>query len=38
MVEIAHDCSPEALVGQMTSLSASTGLGFDSPLLQRRPW
>ena len=37
-VEIAHDCSPEALVGQMTSLSASTGLGFDSPLLQRRPW
>jgi hypothetical protein len=37
-VELAHDGSPEALVGQMTSLSATTGVGFDAPLFQRRPW
>jgi hypothetical protein len=37
-VEIAHDGSPDALVGQMTSLSATTGLGFDAPFFQRRPW
>jgi hypothetical protein len=37
-VEIAHDGSPDALVGQMTSLSATTGLNFDAPLFQRRPW
>ncbi len=37
-IEIAHDGSPDALVGQMTSLSSSTGLGFDAPLFQRKPW
>ncbi len=36
--EIAHDCSPDALVGQITSLSAAEGLGFDAPMFQRRPW
>ncbi len=37
-VEIAHDGSPQALVGQVTSLSASTGLGYDATLFQRQPW
>ena len=35
-VEIGHDGSPQALVGQVTSLSASTGLGYDSTLFQRQ--
>ncbi len=37
-VEIAHWGSPQALVGQVTSLSASTGLGYDATLFQRQPW
>ena len=37
-VEIVHDGSPQALVGQVTSLSASTGLGYDATLFQRQPW
>jgi len=37
-VEIAHTGSPEALVGQVTTLSATTGLGFDSMLFQRKVW
>ncbi len=37
-VEIAHTGSPDALVGQVTSLSAVTGLGFDSMLFQRKVW
>jgi hypothetical protein len=37
-VEVTHDGSPEALVGQVTSMSASTGLGYDSTMFQRRPW
>jgi len=37
-VAVTHTCSPEALVGQLTSLSAGTGLNFDSSLFQRRPW
>ena len=35
-VEIAHDGSPQALVGQVTSLSATTGLGYDSMFFQRQ--
>jgi hypothetical protein len=37
-VEIAHDGSPDALIGQMTSLSALTGLGFDAKMFSRVPW
>jgi len=37
-MEIVHTGSPEALVGQVTSLSASTGLGFDSTLFKRQVW
>ncbi len=37
-VEIAHTGSPQALVGQVTSLSATTGLGYDATLFQRQPW
>jgi hypothetical protein len=37
-VEITHDGAPGALVGQMTSLSATTGLGFDAPLFVRDSW
>lgn len=37
-IDIAHNGSPDALVGQMTSLSSTTGLGFDAPLFQRKPW
>lgn len=37
-VEITHTASPEGLVGQVTSLSSSTGLGFDSPIFQRKAW
>jgi hypothetical protein len=37
-VELVHTASPEGLVGQVTSLSASTGLGYDSVFFQRRPW
>jgi len=37
-VEVAHTGSPEALVGQVTSLSGTTGLNFDSPMQQRRAW
>jgi hypothetical protein len=37
-VEISYDGAPGALVGQVTSLSATTGLGYDSMLFQRNPW
>jgi len=37
-VAVAHDCSPEALIGQLTSLSGEQGINFDSALFQRRPW
>jgi hypothetical protein len=37
-VDVAHDGSPEALVGQVTTISGSTGINFDSPFHQRRPW
>jgi hypothetical protein len=34
-VEIAHDGPPEGLVGSQTTLSGSTGLSFDTLMLQR---
>ncbi len=37
-VEVYHTASPEGLVGQVTSLSSTTGLGFDSTLFQRKTW
>lgn len=37
-VEIVHTGSPEALVGQVTSLSATTGIAYDSAFFQRKPW
>jgi hypothetical protein len=37
-VEVAHNGSPEAIVGQVTTLSVTTGLNFDSQLQQRKPW
>jgi hypothetical protein len=37
-VEVAHTGSLEAIVGQVTSLSGTTGLNFDSQLQQRKPW
>ena len=36
--EVAHNCSPGAMVGHQTSLSSSTGLNFDSPFESRQPW
>ena len=37
-VAITHDGPPGGLVGQMTSLSATTGLGFDSTMFTRDSW
>jgi hypothetical protein len=37
-VEIAHTGSPQALGGQVTTLSATTGLNFDSAFFQRQTW
>jgi hypothetical protein len=37
-VEVAHTGSPEAIVGSQTTLSATTGLSFDTLLFQRRTW
>lgn len=37
-VELAHDGSPEALVGSQTTLSGGTGLSFDTIYFQRRVW
>jgi hypothetical protein len=37
-VEITHTASPEGLVGQVSSLSTTTGLNFDSTIFQRKPW
>jgi hypothetical protein len=36
-VEIAHDGRPDAIVGSQTTLSATTGLSFDTITFQRRP-
>jgi hypothetical protein len=37
-VEVAHDGQREALVGSQTTLSATTGLSFDTIFMQRRGW
>ncbi len=37
-VEVAHAGSPEQIVGSTTTLSGTTGLGFDAMFEQRRPW
>jgi hypothetical protein len=37
-VEVFHNGTPGALIGQMTSLSATTGVGFDAPFFTRPPW
>jgi hypothetical protein len=37
-IEIAHAGSPEALIGSTTTLSATTGLGFDADFEQRKAW
>jgi hypothetical protein len=36
-VEVAHDGEPQAIDGSHTTLSATTGLSFDTVLVQRRP-
>ena len=37
-VQVAHAGSPEAIVGSETTLSAATGLSFDTLFFQRKPW
>jgi hypothetical protein len=37
-IEIAHAGSPEAVIGSTTTLSATTGLGFDADFEQRKAW
>jgi len=37
-VELTHNGSPDALVGHMTSIGATSGINFDSPFSQRKPW
>jgi hypothetical protein len=37
-VQVAHDGSPQAIVGSTTTLSGTTGVGFDAPFMQRQPW
>ena len=37
-VQIAHDGPPGAIFANVTSLSALTGLSFDSPLTRRQNW
>jgi hypothetical protein len=37
-VEVVHTGSPEAIMGSTTTLSGTTGVGFDAPFGQRRPW
>jgi hypothetical protein len=37
-VQIAHDGPPGAIFANVTSLSAQTGLSFDSPLTRRQNW
>jgi hypothetical protein len=37
-IEVAHDGEPQALVGTQTTLSATTGLSFDTVLRQRNAW
>jgi hypothetical protein len=35
-IEIAHTASPQAIIGSTTTLSGTTGLGFDAPFEQRK--
>ena len=35
-IEIAHTASPQAIIGSTTTLSGTTGLGFDAVFEQRR--
>jgi hypothetical protein len=37
-VQVAHTGSSEAIVGSTTTLSGTTGVGFDAPFGQRKPW
>jgi len=37
-IEVAHYGSPEQLQGSTTTLSGTTGLGFDAQFTQRRAW
>jgi hypothetical protein len=37
-ITIAHPGSPEQIVGSTTTLSGTTGLGFDAVFTQREPW
>lgn len=37
-VEIAHAGSPDQIQGSTTTLSGTTGLGFDAAFTQRKPW
>lgn len=36
-VEVAHDGEPQAIVGSQTTLAPTTGLSFDTLMMQRRP-
>jgi hypothetical protein len=37
-IEIAHNGSPDAIQASTTTLSGTTGVGFDAQFGQRRPW
>jgi len=37
-IEIAHRSSPEAIVASTTTLSGTTGIGFDAAFDQRKTW
>lgn len=37
-VQVSYDGAPGAIVANVTSLSAQTGLSFDSPLTRRQNW
>jgi len=37
-IEIAYPGAPDQVVGSTTTLSGTTGLGFDAQFSQRRPW
>ena len=37
-IEIVHTASEEALTASTTTLSPTTGIGFDAGFERRRPW
>jgi len=37
-VDIAHDGEPQALIASQTTLSGSTGLSFDTLMVEREAW